>query len=91
MNNVGGDCDDELFTITYADISEENMDKPIAFKMLSTKLPGKGMSFIHNIGTKFYFRSSHGCSLYKIICVDLEKPEEENWVDIVPEHNANVL
>ena len=49
------------------------------------------MSFIHNIGTKFYFRSSYGCSLYKIICVDLEKPEEENWVDVVPEHEKNVL
>jgi protease II len=49
------------------------------------------MSFIHSIGTKFYFRSSYGCSLYKIICVDLEKPEEQNWVDVVPEHEENVL
>ena len=91
MNNKGVDCDDDIYTIQYADISNEKFDKPIEFKALETKQPGKGMSFIHSIGTKFYFRSSYGVSNYKIICIDLEKPEEENWVDVVPEHEQNVL
>ena len=91
LNNRGVDCDDDIYTIQFADISNENMDKEIAFKRLDTKLDGKGMSYVHSIGTKFYFRSSYGCFNYKVICVDFEKPEEENWTDVVPEHEKNVL
>jgi len=91
MNNKGVDCDDDIYTIQYADISQEKFDRPIEFKPLETTLPGKGMSFIDSIGTKFYFRSSYGVSNYKIICVDLEKPGDENWVDVVPENEMNVL
>ena len=69
MNNKGVDCDDDIYTIQYADISQEKFDRPIEFKALETKLPGKGMSFIDSVGTKFYFRSSYGVSNYKIICV----------------------
>ena len=92
MNNkCGVDRGYDIYTIQYADISQEKFDRPIEFKTLETTLPGRGMRYIDSIGTKFYFRSSYGVSNYKIICVDLEKPGDENWVDVVPENEMNVL
>ena len=48
-------------------------------------------NYIHNIGNEFYFQTNYKAPLGKIIKLNIDKPEFENWVDIIPEHNKNVI
>ncbi|MBE1554171.1 prolyl oligopeptidase family serine peptidase [Sporosarcina limicola] len=42
-------------------------------------------SFIGNEGTLFYFTTSHDAPKRKVIAVTLENPEQEQWIDVIPE------
>lgn len=41
--------------------------------------------FIDNIGTIFYFNADLNAPKGKIIALDINKPERENWIEILPE------
>ncbi|MEN8230373.1 MAG: prolyl oligopeptidase family serine peptidase, partial [Bacteroidota bacterium] len=48
----------------------------------------------HVIGNKdnlLFVLTNYEAPLYKLIGIDLNHPGEENWVDIIPEHEKNVL
>jgi len=49
-----------------------------------------GYDYITNEGTLFYLKTNKDAPRYKLITVDLAKPDAGNWVDILP-HNTNVL
>ncbi|MDC8011601.1 prolyl oligopeptidase family serine peptidase [Tahibacter soli] len=41
--------------------------------------------FLGNVGTKFYFRSDDGASNYRVIAIDVARPDRKHWKTIVPE------
>ncbi|RUS91599.1 hypothetical protein EGW08_000572 [Elysia chlorotica] len=47
--------------------------------------------YITNEGTLFTFKTNLNALNYKIINIDLAKPEPENWVELVPEDKDAVL
>eukprot|EP00002_Diphylleia_rotans_P015522 TRINITY_DN3006_c0_g1_i4.p1 TRINITY_DN3006_c0_g1~~TRINITY_DN3006_c0_g1_i4.p1 ORF type:complete len:709 (-),score=155.44 TRINITY_DN3006_c0_g1_i4:108-2234(-) len=46
-----------------------------------------GYSYITNQGSKFYFHSNRNAPKYRILSIDLERPEEENWTEVIPQTN----
>ncbi|MBB4824411.1 prolyl oligopeptidase [Sporosarcina luteola] len=41
--------------------------------------------YLGNDGTKFYFATNLNAPKEKVIAIDVEKPEKQNWVDIISE------
>jgi len=39
--------------------------------------------FIDNIDSTFYFRSDYQAPRYRVLAVDLDKPQRENWRDVI--------
>jgi prolyl oligopeptidase len=48
-------------------------------------------SYIANDGTLVYLHTNINSPRYKLIAIDLSRPAREQWRDIVPEHQADVL
>ena len=46
---------------------------------------------IGNRDNRLFVLTNYEAPLYKLVGIDLNNPERENWVDIVPEHEKNVL
>lgn len=44
-------------------------------------------SYITNVGTTFYFKTTLFAPKGRIIAIDLKQPGQENWEEIVPEQN----
>jgi len=47
--------------------------------------------YINNIGKEFFFSTDYKAPLSKIVKFNIEAPAFENWIEIVPEHEKNVL
>ncbi|KAK3598929.1 hypothetical protein CHS0354_036244 [Potamilus streckersoni] len=47
--------------------------------------------YITNEGTVFTFKTNLNSPNYKLINIDISKPEMENWITLVEEHEKNVL
>ena len=86
MLSTRKDCDDiELLSIAeLADPSSQNKGL-IEFTPLIKDWFG-GFSYIHNIGSKFYFKTNFKAPRSRVICIDLAKPEQEAWTEVIPEH-----
>ncbi|MCF7811029.1 prolyl oligopeptidase family serine peptidase [bacterium] len=41
--------------------------------------------FISNYGSKFYFMTDFDAERSRVIAIDIERPERENWQEIIPE------
>jgi prolyl oligopeptidase len=89
MMDTRKDCDD-LGLVSYADITGCKFDSKIEFKPLISEWLG-GFSYIHNIGSQFYFKTNYKASKSRVITMDLGSPAQESWVDVIPEHEQNVL
>jgi prolyl oligopeptidase len=46
--------------------------------------------FIGNDGNTFYFNTNLDSPKYKVIAIDINRPERENWLDIVPESDDTI-
>ena len=68
----------------YADLTGISLTQPLEFKPIVGDWIG-GFSFIHNIGTKFFFKTSFNAPLGKVIAIDITQPAQENWKDVIPE------
>ena len=68
----------------YADLTGVSLTQPLEFKPIVGDWIG-GFSFIHNIGTKFFFKTSFNAPLGKVIAIDITQPAQENWKDVIPE------
>ncbi|GAA0470655.1 prolyl oligopeptidase family serine peptidase [Alkalibacillus silvisoli] len=44
-------------------------------------------TYIHNEGSRFYFKTNLAAPKGRIICIDLNQPERENWEEIISEQN----
>jgi prolyl oligopeptidase len=42
-------------------------------------------SFIENVGTTFYFHTNLNAPRYRVIAVDVNRPEREHWREVIPE------
>jgi len=49
--------------------------------------PDADYRFIDNIDTLFYFHTNLNASRGRIIAIDINKPEKDNWKEILPESN----
>ncbi|CAH0562400.1 unnamed protein product [Brassicogethes aeneus] len=47
--------------------------------------------YITNNDSKFIFRTNKNAPNYRIVTIDLNKPEEASWTDLIPEHTKDVL
>uniref|UniRef100_A0A673AT53 Prolyl endopeptidase n=1 Tax=Sphaeramia orbicularis TaxID=375764 RepID=A0A673AT53_9TELE len=48
-------------------------------------------SYITNEGTVFTFRSNLDAPRYRVINIDLQKPEKQHWTTLIPQHEKDVL
>lgn len=44
-----------------------------------------GYEFIDNVGSVFYFSTDRNAPRKRIVAIDVNKPQESNWVEVVPE------
>lgn len=68
----------------YVDLTGVTLDKKLEFKPIIADWIG-GFSFIHNIGTKFFFKTNYNAPMGKVISIDISQPAKENWKDVIPE------
>jgi len=71
---------DPKHRVFYKDLSEA------AGKVVEL-LPDADASYqlIDNVGTKFYFRTDLKAPRYRVIVIDLNKPDRANWVEVIPQ------
>ena len=50
----------------------------------------KQVDYVENEGTRFLLSTNIGAPNYRVVAVDLAKPQQANWVDVIPE-TKNVL
>lgn len=84
------DCQDNL--LFYADL--QALPNGITGKINLTQIVFKFESdyeYITNTGSKFVIRTNKNAPRYKLICIDLDNPEEKNWSTLIPEHETNIL
>ncbi len=46
---------------------------------------------IGNVGSMLFVMTNYKAPRYKLVGIDVENPARENWIDILPEHQSNVL
>ncbi|MCB0627949.1 MAG: S9 family peptidase, partial [Saprospiraceae bacterium] len=68
------------FATLYKDL-EQNGDFVELFAGYSNK-----SAVVHNIGDHFLVRTDIGAPNYRLVEVDLKKPQKENWKEIIPEN-----
>jgi prolyl oligopeptidase len=66
---VRRDCND-INLLFYADLTNENLDKEIVFQPLISEWLG-GYEYIHNEGTKVFFKTNYKAPKSKIVAIDL--------------------
>jgi prolyl oligopeptidase len=71
---------DPKHRVFYKDLSEA------AGKVVEL-LPDADASYqlIDNVGTRFYFRTDLKAPRYRVIVIDLNKPDRANWVEVIPQ------
>ena len=50
-----------------------------------------GFHYIHNKGPLFYFQTNHNAPRSKIIEINIEKPQMENWREVIPQSEKGVI
>lgn len=86
------DCDD-ICLLSYAELSDPAvaaLDKEIAFTPVITEWIG-GFDYLHNEGSRVYLKTNHLAPRSKVIALDLTKPEQANWEEVLPQHDKDVL
>lgn len=44
--------------------------------------------YVTNEGTKFWFKTNLNAPNYRVICVDISSPSQENWIEVIPHSDA---
>lgn len=77
-------------TLYYCELDDFKVEGKLNLKPLYTKL-GVEFDYIGNDGKTVYFKTNANANNYRIVKFSLDKPEEENWIDVVPNHPEDVL
>lgn len=48
-------------------------------------------SYVTNEGNVFTFRSNLDAPRYRLINIDIQKPEPEHWTTLIPQHDQDVM
>ena len=97
-NYYAGTTEDGRYLIIYVSIGTDNKNR-ILYQDLQSPNSGmtdlianfdSGYSFIDNKGSVFYFHTDNEAPNGRVIAIDIEKPEPENWKEIISE-NPNPL
>ena len=90
------DCDD-LNKVAFADLTTEahsKLDGKLEFTPLIDEWLG-GFSYLHNVGSKFYFKTNYQAPRSRVIMIDTANFDAANITAsmqvVVPEHERNVL
>ena len=76
--------------ILIADISKGIPKSNIKFKTLISGFLGEH-SFIHNVGKNLYFKTNYKADRGRIVLVNIDKSEPNNWKTIVAEDINSVI
>jgi prolyl oligopeptidase len=71
---------DDRYRITWKDLSKAN-SKPVDL----IDHFENDYTFIGNEGSVFYFKTNRDAPLYKVIAIDINKPEKKDWKEIIPQ------
>ncbi|XP_055907432.1 prolyl endopeptidase [Eupeodes corollae] len=83
------DCRDNI--LYYADLEKAGEIKSkLEIHEIITKFESD-YDVITNTGSKIFLRTNKNAPNYRVICIDLENPAEENWTTLIPEHEKDVL
>ena len=88
------DCDD-LGLIGYTDITGNALTGKLEFTPIISEWIG-GFSYIHNVGSKMYFKTNYKAAKSRVVMIDFAKPIDKANIsaslqDVIPEHAKNVL
>lgn len=82
-------CDENQWF--YVDLSDyPNISSEFVIRPLVARYDAE-YSYITNDDHLFYFRTNKNAPNFRIVRLDIHRPEPENWIDIVPEHGKDVL
>jgi len=93
-----GVTEDEKYMILY--VTESTSGNAIAFRKAGLDSKPfywleKGFENDHHVignhGDHLYVRTNYQAPRYRLVRIDLDKPDKEHWVDVIPEHEKNVL
>ena len=69
--------------VSYVDISKnQDFSEKLVFKPLISEWKAN-FDFIHNVGTKFFYVTNDNSPSKRIISLDINFPQEENWREII--------
>lgn len=71
--------------IDYIDLSKPN-SQPVS--LIGNFDAAWGL--VHSVGSKLYFATTHSAPLRRVVMIDLQSPEQENWVEVIPEQDLNL-
>jgi prolyl oligopeptidase len=75
--------------VSYAKMPKEINGK-IDFKPLITNWEGQ-FGYLQNEGNKFFFDTTYKAPRTRTIMVDLERPDEKDWLEVIPEPEGNAV
>lgn len=82
-------CNDQL--LYFADLRKTpEINGKLEFTKVVTNFEAD-YDYITNEGSIFYFRTNKGALNYRVIAIDFNSPQEENWKTLIEEHPKNVL
>lgn len=87
--NIMKGCKDSL--LYFADLRKHpKIEGKLEWMKVVTEFEAD-YDYITNEGSVFSFRTNKNAPNYRIVNIDFDKPEIENWVTLVEEHPRNVL
>lgn len=71
---------DDRYQIVHQDLTD-----PAAMPVMLIEGFDYDYSFVGNVGNDLFFRTNNGAPRNRLIAIDVEKPEQENWREIIPQ------
>lgn len=81
----------EICLVQHANlVKNAELNKEIVFDWVIKEWIA-GFDYVHNVGSKVYLKTNHEAPRSKIIAIDLENVAQDNWTEVLPQHEQNVL
>ena len=84
---------DDISLVSVADIFgglDPEEKNELEFKKIIPEWIG-GFNLIHNYDEKFLFKTNYDAPMGRVIMIDINKPEKEHWVELIPENEEEPL
>lgn len=84
----GEGCNDNFWF--YCDLREFGVKDKLKVQTIYDQ-PGAEFEYIINNDNIVYFKTNLDANNYRVVKLDLKRPDKDNWVDVVPCHPEDVL